>query len=98
MTPEQIKADKERVIGYMPVTVVIGSKTYTGRRSQMKWTRKYTENGLNDLYQFSVSISTTDAIAVDDRATVSGTTYRIVDVDIGSVISNKIIHLGDEYQ
>jgi len=94
MTPEQIRADRERVIGYMPTTVTIGSKTYTGRKSSMKWSRNYTEGGRIENYSFSVVISTDDTITVDDKATISSTVYRILDIDIGAVSSNKTLHLG----
>jgi len=89
--------------GHIPVTVVIGSNSYTGVRSVLSQQRLFSPEGYGPNYDFTVRISEDDLTSnsdnpePQDKVTIGGVVYRILDSRIDNVGAMRRLDLMAEY-
>lgn len=84
-----IMADIQSVISDDPTTITFGAITYTGRKTMIKQSLRYGDNGMFSGYSFSVMVAGSTALRPGDVASIENTDYRVIDKEIGAV-SEKI--------
>lgn len=93
-----LAADLAAIIADDPTTVTIGGTQYACRRSQIKRDKKYATFGLESGYEFTLHlVATLVSVSPDDTITYGGTTYRVLDIELGESGIGLALHLGRQY-
>lgn len=89
------------IIAMLPYTMVIGSSNYTVTKTTIKASKKYSEYGSDSNYTFSVQCKKSDfptIPTIGTKATVDGTTYRIIGYEMDVANVGLRLDLGGEYE
>jgi len=82
-------------------TFTFSGTDYTGVKTNKALDINFVDAGLSNDYQWSLQISLSDfetAPAVSDLITVSGTEYRVLDIEDDSLGIIRTLALGSKYQ
>lgn len=93
-----IAADRNAIIADLTSTVTIGATSYSCRKTQIKREKKYAIFGMESGYEFTLHLNATGiTIAPDDTVSYGGTTYRVLDIELGECGVGLALHLGRQY-
>lgn len=82
------------------LTVTYSGSDYDAVKTQLMKELAYSDWGVDNKYRFSVMLSVSDFVtvpAVDDKVTISGTDYRILNTEQDSMDATLKLDLGEEY-
>ena len=99
-TTAQLDADLAVIVNDLPITVTVGTATVTGTKMSLRRDALLIDEGLQQSYRFSLYLRQASLSAVPalrSTVTISGTKYRILNIEIAD--DNRLIRLdlGEEY-
>jgi hypothetical protein len=96
----QLDADLAVIVNDLPITVTVGTSSVTGTKMSLRRDALLADEGLRQIYRFSVYLraaSLTSVPTLRSTVTISGTSYRILNIVISDDARLYRLDLGEQY-
>ena len=99
---DSFKTHHKALLAQIPISVTIGTKVYSGSKTQVSLDRLYLAEGELEAYQFSVSLSQNDfrygtMPEAKTTVTIGSTVYRILSIRKDAADVSIILDLGARF-
>jgi hypothetical protein len=104
MLTQDLISDKfSKIVKQSPAKVIVNYNNidYPAIKTSLKKGIKYSDFGTQTGYDFSVYLTIKDLPSIpenEEKITIKGKVYRVLDKEIDSTNTSVMLHLGNEYE